>query len=126
MASKKHFRQMSNTEINYLLSKARSVLAVNVTGYCLERLKQRKASVGDIMHVLQTGYLVEYHKKDTDNRILLRGTKRFGNDVLCVVLSLNSNKIITAYFNRYDDHHYTLDESAYNKHINILKEMKVA
>lgn len=124
---RKHMRQMTKAEINLLIGKTRAAANVVVaTSYCLERIKQRNADLSDIAHVLQTGHVVEYHKKGIKNRVLLRGTKRYGRDVLCVVLELNTSEAITAYWNRHDDMHYTLNESAYNRNINILKEMEIA
>jgi hypothetical protein len=118
---------MTKAEINLLISKTRAAANVVIaTNYCLERLKQRNADLFDIVHVLQTGYLIEYHKKGDKNRVLLRGTKRYGRDVLCVVLELNTCEVITCYWNRFDDMHYTLNESAYNRNLNILKEMEIA
>lgn len=123
---KKHVRHMTKAEMNYLISKARTAQDVKVTKYTKERLKQRGGTKEDILHVLRNGYLIEYHKKDGKNRVLLRGVKRFLNDVLCVVFELDTNQIITVYWNRYDDNHYTLNESAYNRYVNILKEIGVA
>jgi hypothetical protein len=125
MSIKKHVRQMSNAEINYLIGKVRSAKEISTTDYSFERIKQRGGSLADIKHVLLTGYIVEYHKRDADShRVLVRGTKRYGNDVMCAVLDMRTNLIITVYYNRHDDHHSTLNDAAYNKHINILKEME--
>lgn len=122
---KKHVRHMTNAEIQILYSLIRNITDWSFTNYAFKRVDERLVSKQDAIKAIKQGSLIEYHYKDGDHRVLIRGTALIdGRYVVCVVVSPIKRKVITVYVNEYNDNHYTLDWSKYNKHINILKMLK--
>lgn len=71
--------------------------------------------------------IIEFNYKNDDCRILLRGTgnTKLNNSgveeeaCLCIVVSIKSGIVITAYANNENDSHKTLDKRRYISYVNI-------
>lgn len=116
MASyRKHYTQFTFGEKEFLWRQLFNVGFNDwkATNHLLDAMFERGAKLNDVVNTIINGHIVEYHQKNGDNRILLRGTKHFLGDVLCVVFQPEDRKIITAYWNSKDDKHDTINMSAY-------------
>lgn len=118
---KKHVSQMTNAEQKRLLNLLMAVPYWKAGEHCSHRLSQRRGKLRDARDVVFNGDLIEYHNKNGSHRVLLRGSKVFRGRVMCAVFEIDTCKIITHYWNDIDDNHNTIDMSAYNKDLNILK-----
>lgn len=122
---KKHVRQMTNSERRILYSLVRNVNNWSFTDYSFKRVDERLVSKQDTIKAIKHGSLIEYHYKNGDHRVLIRGVHLIDRRyVACVVVSLVTQKVITVYVNEHHDHHYTLDWSKYDKSIDILKKLE--
>lgn len=114
---------MTIQEETLLKSLFRNKLVI-LTPYSLMRMRKRHISVQSIYSVLKRGKLVEFHYKDGDFRVLVRGTHAYYNNVVCVVYSILTKEVITVFCNSVVDRHSTLDYSLYNKHLDIIKILR--
>lgn len=89
-----------------------------------KRIKERGGLNADILEVLQTGQLIEYHQRNGASRLLFRGERIIHKWVPCVVVELLSRKVITVYWNHKDDHHRTIDMEKYEEELDILNLFK--
>jgi hypothetical protein len=115
---------MSPSEID-LLEMQRSYLLLNrrpfrYSKHFFDNAKKRGVNPNDAKETVIQGKIIEFHDrivngKVIDKRVLIRSSKIYKkNKHLCVVYSLWFKKIITAYYNHYNDNHQTLDLSQYN------------
>jgi len=79
-----------------------------MTDYATNRAIERNIPYANIKQAVQHGRIVEYQYLKDSERLLLRDV-----DGTCVSIDINSNLVITAYFNSPDDEHTTLNESNY-------------
>jgi hypothetical protein len=108
---RKHFTQMSQDEIKFLLAQVRS-RSLTFHQHAFDRMKQKNIREPQILASLSYGSIVEAHNDAAGEiRVLVRG-KVLG-DFVCSVVSLTKNQVITTYWNKAGDHHKTLDKSAY-------------
>jgi hypothetical protein len=119
---RKHYTQMSKVEVNYLLGIARKITDWSIHGHMMERLNERDGlDIIGIIDTLHNGELIEYHNRSGFNRILVRGHKSYRGRVPCIVFDLSTHKVITFWWNRSNDNHYTIDMSNYNQLLDVIK-----
>lgn len=122
---KKHFRQMTKEERRFLYGIVRNIETWVFTKYSIGRAVERIVTEADVLKAIEKGTLIEYHQKDGKHRVLIRGTQIVdGKYVVCVVVEPAKQSVVTVFINEYNDTHTTLNWSAYNGNINIVKEMK--
>lgn len=124
---KKHVSQMIKYEKELIGRIIRKLSSWELTPYCKSRLTGRNMTVGTIQDVIKNGEMIEFHRKeDTNrNRVLLRGKKPTRDrDVACVVVDLGKGTVVTAYWNTGNDHHDTLDWSAYDAELDVIHYLK--
>lgn len=108
---RKHFTQMSQDEIKFLLSQVRS-RSLTFHQHAFDRMKQKSIGETQVKASISYGSIVEAHNETAGElRVLVRG--KVMGDFVCSVVSLTKNQIITTYWNKAGDHHQTLDKSAY-------------
>lgn len=136
---KKHYTQMTNGEKEYIINKLNqySISNICLSNHVIEN-KNREFSMSDIYSILKKDELIdliiEYNTNGKDRRILIRDnsihTVDFldskGNFIckenanLCFVISINSGRIITVYWNIHGDNHDTIDWRRYDAQLKII------
>jgi hypothetical protein len=96
------------------------------TYYSYIRLNEREIPETSVEKTIKYGNIIEFHYKDGDARVLLRGRSNVDGYSICVVLSLSKKQIITIYKNEFMDNHDTLHNEIYNNKIDIMKYIKVS
>lgn len=143
---KKHIKQMSQDEVSYLEKKLRRINLKKVK--LSNHLKERQAEIGfDFNHIIGVlrnkdidKSIIEYNETVdrsgfTDRRILLRNKKyqnvtfKTKNNTffkakanMCFVVSIETNQIITVYWNKVSDRHRSINWSRYNEDLEIVGE----
>ena len=141
---KKHISQMTEAEKKYLKDKIKSIDRKDIT--LARHLTNKQKNIGfkmkNIIEVLNEEnvdeLIVEYNETPTngviDKRVLLRGDKsynvRFESEKgsfispanICFVVLLDTYRVVTAYWNKTEDSHRTINWSRYNKDLKIIKE----
>jgi hypothetical protein len=119
---KKHISQMTRDEIEYLMSKIHGRTPIRLTDYSQNKLKSRKIQIWQIRKAIETAELVEYHGVGRlSHRILIRGQENIRGNALCLVLDIFSGELITAYFNKFNDHHSYLDKDKYDGELDVIR-----
>ena len=129
---KKHFKHFTETE-SALLKCCVSNIANNhllITDHAKEHIKDFTHSMAK--STLLDCNVIEFNVNQRYNlecRVLVRGNKTIpiktengiehGN--VCMVIDIKESKLISAYINRMDDSHSTLNSSRYNESLNIIK-----
>lgn len=122
---KKHLKQMSKPERSFLYGLIRNESFWMFTNYSIGRSIERIVSKSDVLSAIKKGSIVEYHNKDGEHRILIRGTELVDRKyVVCVVVEPRQHKIVTVYVNEYNDNHATLDWRSYDSKIDIIQSMR--
>lgn len=132
---KKHFSQFSEVELDFLKNSLRNIDLNSITASRHLKSKNIKFDIEDIFDTLQSANLdemiIEYNqtpKKDIlDKRVLVRSAKAYDvyidNKIekcnLCFVISILTCEIITAYYNRAEDNHTSIDMRRYNCNLKI-------
>ena len=92
----------------------------NIGEHTIIRQKEKIITKDEIQRAIKNGKIIEFHVKDDNKRILVRGNcAENGRYNICVVLDIDNNRVVTAYDNLVNDKHYTLDYSKYISFVNI-------
>lgn len=121
---RKHYSQMTKWEIKRIQDAINNSHFTH-TEYSLQRTIGRSISELDIQRVIKFGSIIEFHYKDGDLRVLIRGTEKVNHDSVCVVVSINKKHIVTVYKNDCEDNHYTLHKEIYNRSIDLMRYLSV-
>lgn len=121
---RKHTHHMTKWEVKRLQDTINNN-KFDYTYYSYIRLNERNIDELSVQKTIKHGQIVEFHFKDGDARVLLRGKANVDGYSICVVLSLTKKQIITIYKNEYYDNHDTLHNELYNKKIDLMKYIKV-
>jgi hypothetical protein len=103
---------MSKKEIKFL----RGIIdkgGYEYTEYSKRRLEERNITDEQVKVSIKNYDLIEFHYKDGERRVLIRGTKEFNGKNVILSLDLISRRIITLYADDVDDNHATLDFNKY-------------
>jgi hypothetical protein len=135
---KKHISQMKLHEVKRMsiivddVLDSRLVLINHVKGKIKDHRVVMPKVLIDSIHSDIQGSIIEYNETMTaagiDKRVLLRSSKyvkvkqRYGyaSVNLCMVVSLITGRVITAYNNVKSDNHLTIDFSRYNENLQII------
>lgn len=118
---KKHAKHMSPHEKDFIKNKILSINNWKFRPHSTHKMVERGASTMDVLESLKNFNIIEFHKKEGEVRVLIRGTSIIYNDNICVVVAPNTNEVVTAYFNDVKDNHFTLDMRQYTKSIDVIK-----
>lgn len=128
---KKHVSQMTKSEIRAIKNK---LYSMNISKTRMSRHLTDKLDSGEItiykkqmVRLLLNFELIEYNKTRGQSRVLLRGLNEEDTIVdgvikksnLCIVWNLDTNNIVTAYWNCTNDNHNTIDFRRYNANLKI-------
>lgn len=128
MNGKKHASQMTELEREFLMRKFFEIPAHewSFTDYCLKRFRQRNIDYSHFLTLWKNPSLVEFHRKNNSNRILLRSnTPRNGYEV-CAVFDLTHKKVITVWLNWIGNIHHNLVINAYRLKADIMEVFQSA
>ena len=137
---KKHFQQMEQKEIDFLknrLEKIQNYVSLSFHG----QEKNNGISSDTVKSILKSGNfdIIEYNEvpkfDSTDHRVLIRDKQSYISDFysmgivepckalcnICFVVSLDTGIIVTAYLNKCNDSHTTIDWNRYKKDLKIIK-----
>jgi hypothetical protein len=121
---KKHYSQMTELEKDFLMRQFYKVPKQEwkFTSYSLSRFEQRKIDPVHFLTLWNNPDLIEYHKKDGTNRILLRSRIQKDEYEVCAVFDLTNKVIVTVWLNWMNNQHQNLVIEAYNPRVDILAE----
>ena len=117
---RKHVSQMTEVEVGFLKSELEKIPNWRTSLYTEKRLRERGGHERIPMETISCGEIIEFHRKDNDNRVLIRGTKRYHKDVPCIVYSINTGDVVTVYWNRWNDDHRTINMSRYDEALDVF------
>ena len=118
--SRKHYTQMTTTEVEALRNAVRAHKSYKVKPHAAERMASKNVDAIAIAQAIAFGSVVEAHKNVASQlRVLLR--KQLGSRCCCVVVSVTTRELVTAYWNDGNDNHATLDASVYTWKANMVE-----
>ena len=117
----KHRKQMSAEEIQYAETLVHSIDGWGLTNdHLLARMAQKGVSKKDVAITAKWGEVIEVK---SNGRIVLRLMNGMRQGVV-VVLSLSDRMVVTAWYNKPQDAHNTLDLSAYTWRVNVIEYLR--
>lgn len=121
MEKRKHYSQMTQLEINAIVSKVKEIENYKIDSYTFNRMLERNISEKYLSKVLKDGFeIIEIHNNiNTEIRVLIRA--KIYEDSICFVLSLTEHMIVTCYWNAANDYHKTLDQTKYTWQVDIFE-----
>ena len=131
--TKKHYSQMTATEINFLKKELKEINVHNckVSSHLVRKFKtELKIELLELARTIKSNdsLIIEYNTVRNDKRILIRSKKEY-NVILdgrkqlaniCLVISIIENKIVTAYYNSSNDNHNHINMTRYNQNLKII------
>lgn len=100
----KHYRYMTQEERVYLMSlKDRAIKkGICFAVHALDRMGERYISEKDVRRAIGNGQIMEYKKTKNDEILTIRGaTLNRKKELIYVILSAKTGKVITTYSNKY-------------------------
>jgi len=121
--SRKHIQQMNKTEKAFVHGYIRKHAAEALNGgvqHFYDRATERHFVIEDAVEALQGGLVVEVHDdRKPSVRALVRSQKG-----TCVVVELQSMRVITVYYNDPSDTHDTLNWNLYRWSTDLVEVVK--
>lgn len=124
---KKHCTQMNELEKDFLMRQFRKVAKKDwtFTNYSLGKFNVRDIDPNHFMTIFDAdSEVIEYHKKDGSNRILLRGKRIHNGAQICAVFAPEQKIIVTLYLNYHENRHENLKIEFYDPQLDVLKLYK--
>lgn len=128
---KKHITQMTKDEVMAITNKLYSlnIGQTKLSFHLQEKLDSEELSIykSQMVRLLLDFEIIEYNNTRGQSRVLLRGLSKEDTLVdgvikksnLCIVWNLDTNNIVTAYWNCISDNHNTIDLRRYNANLKI-------
>lgn len=135
---KKHVSQMSDYELQRLCRKIKPVKRISASRHLKQKVENNEVSftykmVWDVINNIHKTHIIEYNRTSfkgvQESRVLLRTQKSFPVEIggkgevrcnLCFVLSLDSGRLITAYWNEVSDNHKSINTDRYDETLVIV------
>ena len=124
---KKHVNQMNELESEFLKRQFRKVnkWEWKLCPHAVERKAYWRISEEAYQSIFRPDTeLIEFHRKDGRNRILMRGKLAHSGKNICVVFCPDTKEVVTMWTNRTDYHHPNLILENYNAKVDVLKVYK--
>ena len=120
---KKHYKHFSPKEKEIIEAKIKCINTNEwkFRSHAIDKLKERGGELKDVYAALNNFNIIEFHAKEGEARLLIRGKLVLYTDNICIVIALKTKEIVTTYFNNVKDNHFTLDMTKYTKSIDVLK-----
>lgn len=100
----KHYRYMTQEERVYLMSLKDKAIRKGIcfAVHALDRMGERYISEKDVRRAIGNGQIMEYKKTKNDEILTIRGaTLNRKKELIYVILSAKTGKVITTYSNKY-------------------------
>lgn len=114
---RKHLEQMTVKEVDFLKRKVVERLEqreIHTSSHFLQRLEEKKISIDSFVNIANGFEVIEFEKTENSvNKVVIRTEHCKVNDLVVVILLGRKNTIKTAWLNRKDDLHETLNLSNY-------------
>jgi hypothetical protein len=111
MDKRKHYTQMSQDETVAVMRAVR-LNTYTLSPHALDRMRQKRVTMEQITVMLGYGKVIEVHNNnEREIRVLMRG--KVGGKWCNAVVSLTTKKVVSCWWNEFDDTHRTLDKSQY-------------
>ena len=124
MSRRKHVKQMSKREKDYLRETIDGLQNLYITRHCNERIDLKVMTPEEVLRSVRHGNIIECHNNvSNDIRILVRHDRDHPLSI-CTVVSLKNEAIVTSYPNPKSDRHFTLDWSQYRWRVDLESEIK--
>jgi hypothetical protein len=117
---RKYYTQMTEKELK-MLSNLIKDKEFTLTAYSRGRIQKRDIDENQVKRAIKDGKILEFHYKDGDIRVLIRGSTNESGNNICVVVNLRNQEIVTSYPCAYNDNHITLDMNIYDRNFDITK-----
>lgn len=120
---KKHFKHFSPNEKETVENTIKAIKPneYKLRSHAIDKLKERGGNINNVFEALKDFNIIEFHAKEGEARLLIRGKSVLYTDNICIVIALKTKEIVTTYFNNVKDNHFTLDMTKYTKSIDVLK-----
>lgn len=112
---------MTQAEIWNIRKKIDDIRKYSVNQHTLDRMAEKHISEFEIENVFRDYDIVEFYKKNSNNRALIRGRKAINGSNTVISIRLDNGHIITGYKNRANDNHRTIKWENYEKDLDILQ-----
>lgn len=110
---KKHYTTMTNEELAELHTRISNIKDFNYCSHSKQMMDKRVITREEVLNTINDFTIIEYHRKDNNNRVLLRGTKETNGSNICIILDLDNGDIVSCYKNGETDNHNTLNWDNY-------------
>lgn len=138
MQFKKHVSQMNKSEIRTLSKRVKAIPNLFLSNHVINKVQDdelsfQPAAIVESLRNVGLQSIIEYNVVPSptghmDHRILIRTEREFvtsinGSDVacnLCFVLSLDTGRIVTVYWNEARDAHSNVDMDRYTKGLKVV------
>jgi hypothetical protein len=132
---KKHYSQMSKEELMFLQDRLHSlnINDIEVSDHLQNKFIDKGIELKQIPFIDNLiPLIIEYNETPTrgflDRRVLIRTTEKYIVNIkgknkicnLCVVYSIVSGKVVTAYYNEANDNHDSINMNRYNKNLKVI------
>lgn len=109
--ARKHFTQFTQEEPGWVTGFIRRQVQPHIDGskHFYDRATDRHFTLEDASATLRTGTVIEIHNDKGDWRAVIRS-----QNGTCAVVSLESNRVLTVYYNDPEDNHDTLNHGLYH------------
>jgi hypothetical protein len=124
---RKHVEQFSSCElvaISSILKNIRSIPFEDVkfTWHTRNRINEKHLSLDEVSSSFYYGYVFEIKQHaDGDVRLVIRHDDYRKKRANCIVYSIRRSEVVTAWSNNVFDRHDTIDWSAYDQDMDIIK-----
>lgn len=138
MQFKKHASQMSKSDIDTLTKRVQSIPDLFLSNHVVRKVKDdnlcfQPIAIVEALKQVNGESIIEYNVVPSptgqmDHRVLVRTQREFvttvdGQDVacnLCFVLSLDTGRIVTVYWNEAKDAHSNVDMARYTRGLKVV------
>ena len=118
MEIRKHYLDFKTQEEKILNTYLNKDKEYKLSNHTIFRQKDKLITSEEIQRTIHNGKIIEFHYKDS-NRILVRGNKNEHGYNICAVLDIDNSTVVTAYYNKVNDKHCTLNTCNYSAYVNI-------
>jgi hypothetical protein len=119
---RKHRKQMRRDEITAVEKLVNSQGKWEIGPHAFISMAKKGVTEEQVLDVMRTGYVFEVNH---NNDLCVAFRKEYGRFAVCVVVSLRTRWVVTAWKNSAKDKHRTLDMSQYKWGVDLTQEMAV-
>lgn len=118
---RKHRSQMRASEIDVVERLVHDQTKWTIGKHAHDRIDAKGIRASQVYDVLKSGYVIEINH-NADLCVCFR--KEYGDTAICVVVSLATRWVVTAWTNKAHDTHETLDQSKYQWKVDVRSVME--